>query len=84
MYQGLYSIRQPTVIKPLMVGGKTFLVTADEGAIKSYNKANHGFEWTDATLGKNVGEFHVQTVDLYNGYMLMLNIMLHVSGSVTR
>lgn len=54
-YSGLQSLRQPGVIKVWEVGRKRFLFTADEGAVKSYTSAKHGFTWSDVATARSQG-----------------------------
>ncbi|KAL3866077.1 hypothetical protein ACJMK2_043416 [Sinanodonta woodiana] len=51
-YSHLNGILQPDVVKTLRVGGSYYLITANEGAIRSYTAAVHGFTWTDAAFAR--------------------------------
>jgi hypothetical protein len=55
LYPGLKSLRQPGVVKLWETGRKKFIFTADEGAIKSYTSAKHGFAWTDVATARSQG-----------------------------
>ncbi|KAK3601059.1 hypothetical protein CHS0354_029285 [Potamilus streckersoni] len=51
-YSHLYGILQPDVVKTLRVGNVYYLITANEGSIRSYTTAVHGFAWTDAAFAR--------------------------------
>lgn len=53
VYPGLKTLRQPTVIKALDIGRKTYLFVADTGAARTYTSAQHTFAWTDSILAKS-------------------------------
>ncbi|ESP05519.1 hypothetical protein LOTGIDRAFT_152377 [Lottia gigantea] len=51
----IHGLYQPDVIKQFKVGKKTYLVTANEGAVRQYTKEVDGLIWSDGVLADELG-----------------------------